>query len=158
MNMAVGLTTGGDKAKRRDLDFYPTPPAGTLALMRFLKLSPCRIWEPACGNGAMSRVLESGGHSVWSTDINQDCYGDDRDRGRWENPCIQKRVASGKQVNLSMIAQGSSGSPAQMGNQGQLNPQFVSWLMGYKHRAPILHDFGNAIVPSLAAEFIKATM
>lgn len=28
---------------------------------------------------------------------------------------------------------------------------------GVQHRAPILHAFGNAIVPSLAAEFIKAT-
>jgi DNA (cytosine-5)-methyltransferase 1 len=29
---------------------------------------------------------------------------------------------------------------------------------GYKHRTPILHAIGNAIVPSVAAAFIKATM
>jgi DNA (cytosine-5)-methyltransferase 1 len=29
---------------------------------------------------------------------------------------------------------------------------------GVQHRAPILHAFGNAIVPQVAAEFIKATM
>ena len=56
---------------------------------------------------------------------------DNRDRGRWENPAIQRRVALGKQVNLSMIAQGSSGSNAQTENSGQLNPAFVCWLMGF---------------------------
>jgi len=29
---------------------------------------------------------------------------------------------------------------------------------GIQHRAPILHAFGNAIVPQVAAEFIKSTM
>ncbi len=56
---------------------------------------------------------------------------DDRDRGRWENPSIQRRVEMGKQINLSMIAQGCNGLPAQTEKQGQLNPQFVCWLMGY---------------------------
>jgi hypothetical protein len=29
---------------------------------------------------------------------------------------------------------------------------------GVQHRRPILHALGNAIVPQVAAEFIKATM
>ncbi len=63
---------------------------------------------------------------------------DNRDRGRWESPCIQRRVALGKQIELSMIAQGSgtpiNGSSAETVKSGaspQLNPAFVSWLMGY---------------------------
>lgn len=64
------LTAGGLKENRRALDFYPTPPEVTIALMEFLKLDPCKIWEPACGDLAMSKVLEKYGHKVRSTDIN----------------------------------------------------------------------------------------
>ena len=35
------------------------------------------------------------------------CASDNRDRGRWEDPAIQRRVELGKQVMLSMLAQGS---------------------------------------------------
>lgn len=57
------------KDKRRELDFYPTPKEVTIALMDFLKLDPCLIWEPACGDGAMVKILESYGHNVIGTDI-----------------------------------------------------------------------------------------
>lgn len=56
---------------------------------------------------------------------------DNRDRGKWENPVVQRRVALGKQVNLSMIVQASSKSTALTENKGSLNPEFVCWLMGY---------------------------
>lgn len=65
--------------KRRALDFYPTPPDATHALMRFLKRylkTPCTIWEPACGDGSMSNVLEQYGHSVISSDIQHTGYGE----------------------------------------------------------------------------------
>ena len=59
---------------------------------------------------------------------------DHRDRGSWGDPCIQRRVAKGKQINLSMIAQGTGkaayGSTAQTENKGSLNPEFPCWLMG----------------------------
>lgn len=65
------LTSGGNKANRRDLDFYPTPPEVTIALMEFLKLSKdIIIWEPACGDGAMSKILKQYGHKVIETDLN----------------------------------------------------------------------------------------
>lgn len=64
------LTGGGKKENRRKLDFYPTPKNVTIALMNFLQLPPsCTIWEPACGNLAMSNVIETYGHTVISTDI-----------------------------------------------------------------------------------------
>jgi hypothetical protein len=63
------------------------------------------------------------------------CSSDDRDRGRWEDPAIQRRVTMGKQVMLSMLAQGSGaaidGPSEQTEKRGALNPQFVSWLMGF---------------------------
>src|ERR1017187_3297396 len=61
------LTGGG--TNRRALDYYPTPKNVTVALMDFLKLPKCVIWEPACGTGEMARVLESYGHEVLSSDI-----------------------------------------------------------------------------------------
>jgi hypothetical protein len=73
--MTATLANGGPKNKRRALDFYPTPREVTVALLEYLKLPPSRIWEPACGAGAMSRVLEEHGHTVYSSDITPDCYG-----------------------------------------------------------------------------------
>lgn len=76
MNTGRQLAAGGDRKKRRELDFYPTPPEVTVALLNFLDMHPSKIWEPACGNGAMSRVLEGyGGHDVISTDIRETGYG-----------------------------------------------------------------------------------
>lgn len=71
----VSLANGGDSGRRRALDFYPTPPEVTHALMKFLALSPCAIWEPACGDGAMSTVLSAYGHAVYSSDIRDTGFG-----------------------------------------------------------------------------------
>lgn len=73
---ATSLANGATTEKRRELDFYPTPPEVTHALMIFLELSPRKIWEPACGDGAMSRVLELYGHEVISSDLRESGYGE----------------------------------------------------------------------------------
>lgn len=65
----LGLNLSAGKEKRRELDFYPTPPDATIALMDFLDLPQSIIWEPASGDGSMSEVIESYGHRVISTDI-----------------------------------------------------------------------------------------
>jgi hypothetical protein len=64
-----------DAKNREKDDFYPTPPEGTRALLSVEKFG-LRIWEPACGNGAISRVLEAEGHSVISTDLIDRGYGE----------------------------------------------------------------------------------
>lgn len=66
---------GGKKEDRSDNDFYPTPWEVTESLMQFLKLPPCKIWEPACGNGAMSEVLIKHSHTVTSSDLRMSGYG-----------------------------------------------------------------------------------
>ena len=73
--MTATLANGGPKEKRRELDYYPTPPDVTKALLIFLALAPCTILEPACGDGAMSRVLEAAGHTVISSDIRHTGFG-----------------------------------------------------------------------------------
>lgn len=69
------LHSGSSKSGRRDLDFYPTPPEVTHALMQHLQLkSGLNIWEPACGEGDMGEVISEYKHNVVSTDIQ---FGDD---------------------------------------------------------------------------------
>lgn len=51
---------GGRPAGREDHDFYPTPADCTRALIAAEESWICEkpVWEPACGDGAIARVLE----------------------------------------------------------------------------------------------------
>ena len=55
-------------------DFFPTPAWATHALIDNEKFTG-DIWECACGNGAMSKVLEQTGRTVVSTDLYNRGYG-----------------------------------------------------------------------------------
>lgn len=54
--------------EERGNDKYPTPPEAVLALMGEEAL-PLRVWEPACGAGAIVSVLRDHGRTVWASDI-----------------------------------------------------------------------------------------
>lgn len=56
-------------------DFFPTPPWATHALIDNEKFSG-DIWECACGDGTMSRVLETVGPTVYSSDLYERGYGE----------------------------------------------------------------------------------
>ena len=56
-------------------DFYPTPKWATYALMENEKFDG-DIWEPSCGNGAMSEVIKKYGNDVYSSDLHDRGYGD----------------------------------------------------------------------------------
>lgn len=56
-------------------DFYPTPAWATHALLRYENFDG-DIWECACGDGAMSNVLESKGNKVISSDLYDRGYGE----------------------------------------------------------------------------------
>jgi len=58
-------------------DFYPTPVPATIALLRSETFGE-RIWEPACGDGAISKVLTAAGHEVVSTDLFDRGFGQSR--------------------------------------------------------------------------------
>ena len=64
---------------RAAFDYYPTPPEATRALLS-VETFDGSIWEPACGEGHISKVLEAAGYDVVSTDLAQ-CWGYGR-RGR----------------------------------------------------------------------------
>ncbi len=56
-------------------DFFPTPAWATYALIDNEKFTG-DIWESACGDGAMSRVLDKTGCQVVSSDLHDRGYGD----------------------------------------------------------------------------------
>ena len=57
-----------DKENRERDDFYPTPPEATRALLDAETFNG-DIWEPACGDGAISKVLAERGYRVHSSDL-----------------------------------------------------------------------------------------
>ena len=66
--------------KDRGDDLYETPAAAVEALLAVERL-PAVIWEPACGPGAIGRVLRARGHTVHATDL-VDYESADQDFGR----------------------------------------------------------------------------
>ena len=67
---------------------------------------------------ATPTVYRSTSEKMWPTPQ----ASDNRDRGNMSNPSIQRRVAIGKQIMLSQSVHPTS---------GQLNPNWVEWLMGW---------------------------
>jgi hypothetical protein len=72
---------GDDFANPRpEGDFYPTPPEATEAFLRReakkIKLDFGGVWDPACGAGAISKILESHGFEVYSSDLFDHGFGD----------------------------------------------------------------------------------
>ena len=76
MSGAIAYARGiiPDHENRERNDFYPTPPAATRALLSVETFSG-KIWEPACGNGAISKVLIDAGYDVHSSDLIDRGYG-----------------------------------------------------------------------------------
>jgi hypothetical protein len=69
------------------------------------------------GDGLYTVVMQ---RRTWPTP----CASDNRDRGNMSDPAVQRRIAIGKQIGLSMQVKESAGS-------GSLNPTWVEWLMGW---------------------------
>lgn len=68
-NLADAKIVGGN-GKRRELDFYPTPPDATQALIDFLKIPKGQtVWECASGAGHMAKVFRDNGYNTIETDI-----------------------------------------------------------------------------------------
>ena len=65
---AHAANAGRHRLADRHDDLYETPACAVEALLRVESL-PYRIWEPACGPGAIVRVLRDAGHDVTATDL-----------------------------------------------------------------------------------------
>lgn len=91
----LGSTTFGSEP-RQVRDYYATDP---VALEKFLQAFEedrnrlhLNIWEPACGEGNLSKVLQDRGHTMRCSDIHD--YGQDevgdflRDAGDWDGDIL----------------------------------------------------------------------
>jgi hypothetical protein len=70
----LGASNHSNKERQKE-DYYATPPIAVKKLLDTgIELSK-NIWEPACGEGHISKVLEQYGYNVRSTDIINRGYG-----------------------------------------------------------------------------------
>lgn len=76
--IAKAIVQSYKKWQRKPADLYPTPVDGTESLIPVLKAmkrpdgTPIKtIWEPACGDGRLARVLEWHGFEVIATDLRE---------------------------------------------------------------------------------------
>lgn len=61
--------------EREAFDYYATDPRAVEMLLELEQFSPV-IWEPACGEGHISKVLQAHGYEVISTDLIYRGFGD----------------------------------------------------------------------------------
>ena len=75
------------------------------------------------------------------------------DSNKWSNESLAERQAKGRQVRLNTAV------APEGGNGGQLNPNWVEWLMGVAYRVDRLKAIGNgqvSVVAKNAFEYLGA--
>lgn len=73
-NHRIRMMVGARKNLNKH-DFYPTPEIATIKFLEREQFDG-EIWEPACGDGAMSKVIERYGYQCKSTDLINRGYGE----------------------------------------------------------------------------------
>ena len=71
---AARMGNGQDRLNQHPDGYYPTPPRATRALLA-RELFKGVVWECACGDGAISRILEAARFEVVSSDLVDRGYG-----------------------------------------------------------------------------------
>ncbi|MGB3644611.1 MAG: SAM-dependent methyltransferase [Mesorhizobium sp.] len=67
-NLRAAVGTDTATAAERGNNLYQTPPEAMRTLLSLTRFSP-KVWEPACGRGAISRMLEDAGYEVELSDL-----------------------------------------------------------------------------------------
>jgi hypothetical protein len=67
-NLRAAVGTDTATAAERGNNLYETPPEAMRALLSLTRFGP-KVWEPACGKGAISRMLEDAGYEVELSDL-----------------------------------------------------------------------------------------
>lgn len=122
---------------RAAYEFYPTPPEATRALLSAESFDG-PIWEPACGQGHISKVLIDAGYDVVSTDLvaygygeaNRDFLAETRPRAKHivTNPPYGRGLADAFAKHALNLTRETGGTVAMLMN-----------LSGLCH--PLRHDF-----------------
>jgi hypothetical protein len=154
---------GGNRTLFGAVQLYPTPvcvdngvffntscgkPRPTLGAMAKHNLWPT---PTVCGNNNRKVLGTKSGDGLgtavkkWPTPQASDV----RDRGNLSSGSIQRRIAKGKQINLSMSVSEES---------GQLNPDWVEWLMcwptGWKSLEPLDRSIFEAWQQKIATHWL----
>ncbi|MEQ1713568.1 MAG: hypothetical protein ABL908_19520 [Hyphomicrobium sp.] len=128
----AGLPFGPDgrvHPMRAPFEFYPTPPQATRALLSVEEFDGS-VWEPACGEGHISKVLVAAGHDVVSTDLILRGYGEGdvdflrQDRARAKhiitNPPYGRGLGDAFVRHALALTAGTGGSVAMLLNLASL--------------------------------------
>ncbi len=76
MTISRARSIVGDRPEGRPAsDFYPTPPEAVEKLLSVECIPTSTIWEPACGDGAICKVLKQHNYDVLATDKYDHGYG-----------------------------------------------------------------------------------
>ena len=76
MNNALKILGVSKTAEREINDYYATNPIAVHKLLKYETFNN-NIWEPACGEGNISKVLKEYGYKVYSTDLINRDFGED---------------------------------------------------------------------------------
>lgn len=159
-----GLATGAKRHAHRDrgFDLYETPPEAVHALLANKKL-PHTLWEPACGPGAIVRILRDRGHEIYATDLNDwgcpDSYaGHDFLMERLVPACVEAIITNPPYMiatdfvhhALNLVHRVYMLLPLQFLEGGQRDPRRdrildggqLSSVMIFRERLPMMHRHG----------------
>lgn len=140
--------------RRLPNEFYPTPPEATRALLSVENFDG-DIWEPACGDGRIAKVLSDHGHAVVSTDLHEYGFGEAgvdflrereaRARHIVTNPPYGFGLADHFIRRALMLTQWTGGKVAMLLNMTSLCHRYRTdwWLSGAEFRAPAASNSFN---------------
>lgn len=110
-------------------ELLPTPDASARG--------PTKTYDPKCKSQS-GRTLQS-----YAAMFPTPQASDHRNRGNLNNPSVQRRIKLGKQIGLTVVA------------GGQLNPNWVEWLMGYPLEWTGLRDWATQLCQSKRGKRLK---
>lgn len=128
--------------QRQPDDFYRTPAVCTEALLRVERF-PTDVWEPACGDGAISRVFGAAGYRVASTDLVDRGYGESRRDFLMERSLLAPAVVTNPPFKL---ADEFVLHALRLGAQKIAIFQRLAWLEGRARYAALWRPFPPARV------------
>ena len=150
-------------------DLNETPPEATTTLLTNERL-PGVLWEPACGPGAMVRVLRAAGHTVYATDLvdyrarssDQDCAGWDffkqrqlpigvqaivtnppyKDAARFAQHAINLCPKVYLLLRLAFLESGTDQTNAGFARLSCLDGGHLARVLVFRNRLPMMHRDG----------------
>ena len=122
---------------RAAYEFYPTPPEATRALLSAERFDGS-IWEPACGEGHIAKVLTAAGHAVISTDLVAYGFGEPKRDFLAERLPLAKHIITSPPYGKG-LADAFAKHAIKLTSQTGGNVAMLMNLSGLCH--PMRHDF-----------------